>query len=130
MVFLLWVMRMNCVCGAISSTRRVKRPTFESSSGASTSPRGPKGEGGTGERTHHTPRPFSRRPPGPPLSPPPPPFRARRGPLLDKAGEAADVRVVERGVDFVEDAEGRGLVAEDGDEQRQRRQRLLAAREQ
>ena len=38
-VFLLWVMMMNCVCTLISRTSSVKRPTLASSSGASTSSR-------------------------------------------------------------------------------------------
>ncbi len=36
-VLRLCVTMMNCVCPLISPTRRVKRPTFASSSGASTS---------------------------------------------------------------------------------------------
>src|SRR6266446_6673616 len=42
----------------------------------------------------------------------------------------ADVRLVERRVHFVEQAEGSGLDEEDGEEQRDRRQRLLPAGEQ
>ena len=41
--------------------------------------------------------------------------------------EAQGVDVVERRVDLVEDAEGRGLGAEEREEQRDRGQRLLAA---
>src|SRR5258707_14283001 len=36
--------------------------------------------------------------------------------LADQAGEAADVGLIERGVDFVKDTERAGLVAEDSDE--------------
>src|SRR6516162_8413102 len=39
--------------------------------------------------------------------------------VTDKAGEAADVGFVERGVDLVEDAEWARLVAEYSDEQRE-----------
>src|SRR5881275_514490 len=38
-VFLLWVMRTNCVCTLISFTSSVKRPMLASSRGASTSSR-------------------------------------------------------------------------------------------
>src|SRR5208337_3987076 len=38
----------------------------------------------------------------------------------DEPGETADVGFIEWGVDFVEDAEGAGLIAEDGDQQGQR----------
>ncbi len=48
----------------------------------------------------------------------------------DELGEAADVGLVERGVDFVEHAEGRGLELEDADQQRERGEGLLSAREQ
>src|ERR1700732_428558 len=44
-VFLLWVMMMNCVCTAISRISSVKRPMLASSSGASTSSRMQKGLG-------------------------------------------------------------------------------------
>ena len=45
-------------------------------------------------------------------------------------GEAADVGLVERSIDFVEDAEGRGLELEDSDQQRQRGESLFSAGEQ
>ncbi len=48
----------------------------------------------------------------------------------DHLGEAADVGFVERGVDFVEDAEGRGLELEDADEEREGGEGLFAAGEQ
>ena len=48
----------------------------------------------------------------------------------DQLGEAAHVGLVERSVDLVEDAEGRGLELEDADQQRERGERLFAAREQ
>ena len=48
----------------------------------------------------------------------------------DELGEAADVGLVERGVDFVEDAEGCGLELEDADEQRERGEGLFSAGEQ
>ena len=44
--------------------------------------------------------------------------------------EPADVRIVERRVDFVEQAERARLVFEDREHQRDRRERLLAARQQ
>ena len=44
--------------------------------------------------------------------------------------EAADVGLVERRVHFVEDAERARLIAEDGDEQRQRSERFFAAGKQ
>src|SRR5450759_964080 len=52
------------------------------------------------------------------------------GQLHEERREAVDVRLVERGVDFVEDAERRRLVLEDRDEERDGRERLLAAREE
>ena len=48
----------------------------------------------------------------------------------DEAGEAADVGLVERGVDFVEDAEGRGLELEDADEERERGEGFFSAGEE
>src|SRR5262249_50568622 len=48
----------------------------------------------------------------------------------EKAREAVDVRLVQRSVHLVQDAEGGGLVAEDRDEERDRRQRLLSSREE
>ena len=50
--------------------------------------------------------------------------------LLDQFGEAADVGLVERRVDFVEDAERAGRVLENADQQGQRSERLFAAGEQ
>ena len=50
--------------------------------------------------------------------------------LLQHVGEPADVGFVERRVDFVEHAEGAGLVLEDADQQRERGERLFAAGEQ
>ncbi len=52
------------------------------------------------------------------------------GHLCDELCEAADVGLVERGVDFVEDAEGRGLELEDSDEQREGGEGLFSAGEQ
>ena len=48
----------------------------------------------------------------------------------EQVGEAADVGLVQRRVDFVEHAEGAGLELEDADQQRQRGERLFAAGEQ
>src|SRR5439155_10346002 len=48
--------------------------------------------------------------------------------LLQKAREALHVGLVERRVDLVQDAERRGAVAEQSEEQRHRRQRLLPSR--
>ena len=48
----------------------------------------------------------------------------------DQAAEAVDIGVVQRRVDLVEHADRRGIGEEDGEEQRERGQRLLAAREQ
>ena len=50
--------------------------------------------------------------------------------FADEAGEAPDVGFVERRVHFVQDAERARLVAEDGDQQRQRRHGFFAAGEQ
>src|SRR6266481_4293570 len=50
--------------------------------------------------------------------------------LADQAREAPDVGFIERRVDFVQNAEGAWLVAEDGDEQRQSGHGLFAAGEQ
>src|SRR3984957_21068947 len=44
--------------------------------------------------------------------------------FLDQFGEAADVGFIERGVDFVEDAERAGRVLEDADQQSQRSESL------
>src|SRR5271169_4151171 len=52
------------------------------------------------------------------------------GQLHEERREAVDVRLVERGVDLVEDAERRGLVLEDRDQKRDGRERLLAARQE
>src|SRR5450830_351274 len=52
------------------------------------------------------------------------------GKLHEERREAVDVRLVERGIDFVEDAERRRLVLEDRDEECDGRERLLAAREE
>ena len=49
---------------------------------------------------------------------------------LEHLDEPADVRIVERRVDLVEQAERARPVLEDGEHQRHRGQRLLAAREQ
>ena len=49
---------------------------------------------------------------------------------LEHVGEAAHVGLVERRIDFVEYAEGTGLVLEDADQQRQRGEGLFAAGEQ
>ena len=49
--------------------------------------------------------------------------------LGDEAGEAADVGLVEGGVDFVEDAEGGGLELEDADQEREGGEGLFAAAE-
>ena len=49
---------------------------------------------------------------------------------LERLREAADVRLVERGIDFVEDAEGRRVHGQQREEQRDRRERPLAAGEQ
>ena len=46
----------------------------------------------------------------------------------ERVAEALDIRLVERGVDLVEDAEGRRLRLEDRHEERDRGHRLLAAR--
>ena len=50
--------------------------------------------------------------------------------LLHQRAEAVDVGVVERRVDLVEHADRRGIGQEHREDQRQRRQRLLAARQQ
>ena len=50
--------------------------------------------------------------------------------VADEAGEAADVGFVERSVHFVEDAERARLIAEDGDEKRERGHGFFAAGEQ
>ncbi len=49
---------------------------------------------------------------------------------MDRLGKAADVGLVERGIDLVEQAEGARLVLEDRKDQRDRRQRLFAAAHQ
>src|ERR1019366_8557390 len=48
----------------------------------------------------------------------------------DQLGETAHIRVIQRRIHLVQYAEGRRLELEDAHQQRQRRQRLLAAREQ
>ena len=50
--------------------------------------------------------------------------------FFEEVAEALDIVVVERGVDLVEDADRRGVGEEDGEDQRERGQRLLAAGEQ
>ena len=50
--------------------------------------------------------------------------------LVEEIAEALDIIVVERRVDLVEHADRRGVGEEDGEDQRERGQRLLAAREQ
>ena len=50
--------------------------------------------------------------------------------FVEQIAEALDVIVVERRVDLVEDADRRGVGQEHGEDERKRRQRLLAAREQ
>src|SRR5260370_12449156 len=50
--------------------------------------------------------------------------------FANQAGEATDVGFIEGRVDFVQDTEGAWLVAEDGDEQRQRGHGLFAPGEQ
>src|SRR5205807_3417368 len=50
--------------------------------------------------------------------------------LVHKVEEAMEVDVVEGGLDLVEQVEGGGPAAEDGEEEGERRQRALAAREQ
>ena len=50
--------------------------------------------------------------------------------LVDQVAEPADVRIVERGVDLVEHADRRRIGQEDGEQQRERGQRLLAAGQQ
>ena len=45
-------------------------------------------------------------------------------------GKIADVRIVQRGLDFVQNAEGRGLEFEHGEENGDGRQRALAARQE
>ena len=52
------------------------------------------------------------------------------GDLLDEAAEAVDIGVVERRVDLVQHADRRRVGEEHGEEQRERGQRLLAARQQ
>jgi hypothetical protein len=52
------------------------------------------------------------------------------GELADDVREAADVRVVERGVELVEHAQRRGLHHVDGEKQGHGGHRLLAARKQ
>ena len=52
------------------------------------------------------------------------------GEAPDQLQEAVDVGVVEGGLDLVEDVEGAGPGEEDGEDEGQRDQRLLAAREQ
>jgi hypothetical protein len=49
------------------------------------------------------------------------------GHLAQQAGEPLDVGFVQRRVHFVQDAEGAGLIAEDGHQQGHRGQGLLAA---
>ena len=48
--------------------------------------------------------------------------------LLHQTAEAIDVGVVERRIDLVQHANGRGIRQEHGEDQRQRRQSLFAAR--
>ena len=50
--------------------------------------------------------------------------------LPEQAGEAADVRVVERRLDLVEEVERARSREEEGEQERDRPERLLAAREQ
>jgi hypothetical protein len=50
--------------------------------------------------------------------------------ILYQLSEAADIGFVERGVDFVKDAERAGCVLEDANQQRERGQRLFAALQQ
>ena len=52
------------------------------------------------------------------------------GKFFEHAHEAADVGVVERGIDLIEDAKRAGLDLVDGKEQGDGRQRPLAARQQ
>ena len=52
------------------------------------------------------------------------------GEAPDQLQEAVDVGVVERGLDLVEDVEGAGSGEEDGEDEGERDQRLLAAGEQ
>src|SRR3954453_19304230 len=52
------------------------------------------------------------------------------GEAPDQLQEAVDVGVVEGGLDLVEDVEGTGAGEEDGEDEGQRHQRLLAAGEQ
>ena len=47
--------------------------------------------------------------------------------LAQHSRETIDIRLVERGVDFVEDAEGTRLAAEDGEQQGNGGERLFAA---
>ena len=49
---------------------------------------------------------------------------------MDELGEAAYVGLVERSVDFVEDAEGRGLELEDSDQKREGGEGLFSSGEQ
>ena len=49
---------------------------------------------------------------------------------VEQVAEAVDVGVVERRVDFVEHADRRGIGEEQREDQRDRGQRLLAARQQ
>src|ERR1700737_1682788 len=51
------------------------------------------------------------------------------GELAQRLREAADVALVERGIDLIEDAEGRGLDTQDREKQRRRCQRPLATGE-
>lgn len=56
-------------------------------------------------------------------------LHARAGVVADIRGDFGDVGVVEGGVDFVQDEEGRGLVAVDGEEEGERGHGLFAAGE-
>jgi len=49
---------------------------------------------------------------------------------VEQVAEAIDIGIVERGIDFVEHADRRGIGQEQGEDQRDRGQRLFAARKQ
>jgi len=53
----------------------------------------------------------------------------KKGTHLDVVGDDGDVAEVQRGVDLVHDVQRRGFVVVKGENQRQRAQRLLAARQ-
>src|ERR1700686_3536692 len=50
--------------------------------------------------------------------------------FFNQFGEAADVGFIERGVDFVEDAEGAGRILEDADQEGERRERFFSTGKQ